>query len=137
MDKLVIYIDGGARGNPGPAAIGVVLGSPFNKEYGEPIGNATNNIAEYRALIFALKKAKHLLGKEKTRDTEVEIRSDSELVVKQQRGEYQIKEESLVPLFIEAWNLRQEFKSVSFVVVRREANKEADALVNRALDALI
>lgn len=135
--KLIIFTDGGARGNPGPAAIGVVFGEPLNKSYGEQVGSTTNNVAEYRALIFALKKTKQLLGKGKAKEMDIEVRSDSELVVKQQRGEYQIKERSLVPLFIEVWNLRQEFKSVSFVVVRREANREADALVNRALDTLL
>jgi len=141
MSKLVVYTDGGARGNPGPAAIGVAFGpstgSGQARSYSEAIGVATNNVAEYRAVIFALKKAKQLLGKERAKKTAVEVRSDSELVVKQQRGEYQVKEEGLVPLFVEAWNLRQEFKSVSFTVVRREENTEADALVNRALDTLL
>ncbi|MDO8469418.1 MAG: ribonuclease HI family protein [bacterium] len=135
--KLIIFTDGGARGNPGPAAIGVVFGEPLNKTYGEQVGSATNNVAEYRALIFALKKAKQLLGKKQARETAIEVRSDSELVVKQQRGEYQVKDAGLAPLFIEVWNLRQEFKSVLFTIVRREENREADALVNRALDTLL
>jgi len=131
--KLIIYTDGGSRGNPGPAAIGVVVG---DKIYGEAVGNTTNNVAEYKAVIFALKKAKALLGGEKARETEVEIRSDSELLVSQVKGEYKIKDKELQPLFIEVWNKMQNFKKVNFVLVPREKNKEADALVNRTLDTL-
>lgn len=134
MKKLVIYTDGGARGNPGPAAIGVVFP---DKHYGEQIGKATNNVAEYTAVVFALKKAKALLGGDAAEKTDVEIRSDSELVVNQLNGAYKVKEEDLKMLFIDVWNLKQEFKSVSFVHVPREKNKEADSLVNRALDTLL
>lgn len=129
---LIIYTDGGARGNPGPAAIGAVVG---DKQYGETIGRATNNIAEYRAVIFALKKARQLIGKEKAADTKVEVRSDSELLVNQLNGEYKIKEEDFFPLFIEIWNLRQDFKSVIFKHIPREQNKIADRMVNEALDS--
>ena len=80
MKKLIIYTDGGARGNPGPAAIGVVVGE---KGYGEAIGNTTNNIAEYKAVIFGLKKAKSLLGGKKATEAEIEVRADSELIVSQ------------------------------------------------------
>lgn len=131
---MIIYTDGGARGNPGPAAIGAVVG---DKNYFEAIGTATNNVAEYKAVIFALKKAKSLLGGDKAKKTEVEVRSDSELIVNQIKGEYQVKEETLKPLFIDVWNARQEFKSVDFVLIPREKNKEADKLVNRALDTLL
>ncbi len=136
-NKIIIYTDGGARGNPGPAAIGVYFSSPFNKGYGEQIGKTTNNIAEYSAVVFALKKIKSLLGGEKAEETEIEIRSDSELLVKQLNGEYKIKEENLVPLFIQIWNLKQDFKNVKFIHVPREKNKEADRLVNQALDTLV
>ncbi|MGC9603559.1 MAG: ribonuclease HI family protein [Minisyncoccia bacterium] len=142
-NRLVIYTDGGARGNPGPAAIGVVIQEisdkrrGINKYYGEAIGNTTNNIAEYKALIFGLKKAKSLLGGKKAEETEVEVRSDSELIVSQLKGEYKIKEEGLKPLFIDVWNLKQDFKSVSFVHIPREKNREADKLVNQALDTLL
>ncbi len=135
--KVIIYTDGGARSNPGPAAIGIVIGAPINKNYGEAIGKTTNNIAEYSAVVFALKKAKSLLGGEKAEKTEIELRSDSELLVKQLNGEYKIKEENLVPLFIQIWNLKQDFKSVEFTHIPREKNKEADKLVNQALDTLI
>jgi ribonuclease HI len=138
MPKLIINTDGGSRNNPGDAAIGVVLHLPGGvKGYSEAIGKATNNVAEYRAVIFGLKKAKQLLGGEKARLTEVEIRSDSELVVSQLRGEFQIKEESLKLLFVDVWNLKQEFKSVDFEYIPREENAEADSLVNRALDTLL
>ncbi|MEK7626724.1 MAG: ribonuclease HI family protein [Patescibacteria group bacterium] len=133
-NKLVIYTDGGARGNPGPAAIGVVVGE---KGYGEAIGNTTNNVAEYKAVIFGLKKAKSLLGGKKAAEAEIEVRADSELVVSQLNGDYKIKEDNLKPLFIDVWNLRQDFKSVSFIHIPREKNREADRLVNQALDTLI
>lgn len=139
MSKLIIYTDGGARGNPGHAAIGVVIGDPdakvgAGKEYSEYIGRTTNNVAEYKAVIFALKKAKALLGGEKARMTEIEVRSDSELFVSQMKGEYKIKEESLKTLFVDVWNLKTEFKNVSFTHIPREKNRRADALVNRELD---
>lgn len=132
MSKLIINIDGGARGNPGPAAIGVVIGS---KTYAERIGNTTNNVAEYKAAVFALKKAKQLLGKKKG-ESEVEVRTDSELLFKQLAGQYKIKNAELQPLFIELWNLQQDFKKVKFVHITREKNRLADGLVNRALDTL-
>ena len=134
MKKLIIYTDGGARGNPGPAAIGVVVGE---KGYGEAIGNTTNNIAEYKAVIFGLKKAKSLLGGKKATEAEIEVRADSELIVSQLNGEYKVKEDSLKPLFIDVWNLKQDFKSVSFAHIPREKNREADRLVNQSLDTLI
>ena len=129
--KLVISTDGGARGNPGPAAIGVVVGG---KKYGERIGETTNNVAEYKALVFALKKAKQLLGKTKAKQTELEIRTDSELMYKQILGQYKILEPELQQFFIEVWNLKQDFKKVEFKKVPREENREADKLVNQALD---
>lgn len=131
--RLIIETDGGSRGNPGQAAIGVVVGG---REYAEHIGVKTNNEAEYAALIFALKKAKQLLGKTRSKTAEVEVRMDSELVVKQMNGQYKISEESLQPLFVQVWNLRLDFKNVKFVHVLRGENRRADALVNRALDAV-
>lgn len=129
--KLVIYTDGGSRGNPGPAALGVVVGY---KEYGEYLGEMTNNQAEYRALVFALKKAKQLLGKKKAKEMELEVRMDSELIVRQMNGEYKILEANLQSLFVQIWNLRLDFKKVVFVHVPREQNRRADRLVNQALD---
>lgn len=132
MEKIIAYTDGGARGNPGPAAIGVVINE---RSYAEKIGQATNNIAEYQAIIFALKKIKQLLGKEKAAQTVVEIRSDSELVVNQLNGRYKIKEKEFYKLFIEIWNLKQDFSKVNFVNVPRSENKLADKLVNQILDS--
>lgn len=139
MQKLIIYTDGGSRNNPGPAAIGVVFQGIGDKgygirEYSEYIGEATNNEAEYHAVIFALKKAKQLLGKKKTKGTSVEIRLDSELIGKQLQGKFKLKEESLFPLFVEIWNLKQDFGGVEFKIVPREKNRAADRLVNQALN---
>ncbi|MEK7520554.1 MAG: ribonuclease HI family protein [Patescibacteria group bacterium] len=130
-EKIIAYCDGGSRGNPGPAALGAVIGG---REYGEFLGQATNNEAEYKAVIFALKKIKQILGKGKIRGTETEIRSDSELLVKQLNGEYKILNEGLQPLFMEIWNLKVEFGKVSFLHIPREKNREADRLVNETLD---
>jgi len=129
--KLTIYTDGGARGNPGPAAIGAVIGG---KGYAEKIGKTTNNIAEYKALVFALKKAKALLGKSKAKETEVEVNTDSELIHRQLTGLYRIEDVDLQPLFVEVWNLKLDFKKVEFRHIPREKNKAADKLVNEALD---
>lgn len=139
-DKLIIYTDGGARGNPGPAAIGIVIGNPSTalrtyREYGEYIGERTNNQAEYEAVIFALKKLKALIGKKKAAEAEIKIRMDSELIQRQLNGEYKIMERELKPLFVDVWNLRMDFKKVEFAHVPREKNKAADRIVNRILNA--
>lgn len=139
MNKIIIYTDGGSRGNPGPAGIGVVIGDPSTslgagKEYAEYIGEATNNEAEYQAIIFALKKAKHLIGGQKAKKAEIEIRADSELAVKQLEGKYKILDEKIQPLFIKIWNLRLDFGNIAFKLIPREQNKKADRLVNQALD---
>jgi len=135
--KLIIYTDGGSRGNPGPAGIGVVICDEKGKaikKYGEAVGEKTNNEAEYEAVIFALKKTRALYGRQKAADMEIEIRSDSELITRQLNHRYKIKEENLQPLFIAVWNLTLDFKNVIFKEVSRERNKEADELVNQALD---
>ncbi len=149
-EKIIVYTDGGARGNPGPAALGVVIHGPSTmlpryssgqvragREYGEFLGTKTNNQAEYAALIFALKKIKQLIGKKKAKEAEVEVRMDSELVVKQMNSEYKIEEPSLQPLFVQVWNLKLDFKSVLFRHIPREQNKRADAMVNKALDEVL
>jgi ribonuclease HI len=136
-NKLIIHTDGGARGNPGPAAIGIVIDSPTGKKvYSEFIGETTNNVAEYQAVIFALKKAKQFLGKTRASETEIDIFTDSELMYKQIAGLYKIKNSGIQPLFITVWNLKQDFKKVNFKYIPREQNKEADKLVNKALDRL-
>lgn len=129
---ILIYTDGGSRNNPGEAAIGVVVNE---KEYSERIGIKTNNEAEYMALIFGLKKAAHLAGKEKAKTAQVEVRMDSELVVKQMQGKYKVKNPGLKRLFLEASAERKNFKTVHFVHIPREKNSQADRLVNEALDA--
>ncbi|MDD3399672.1 MAG: ribonuclease HI family protein, partial [Candidatus Pacebacteria bacterium] len=129
MEKIIIYTDGGARGNPGPGGIGVVIADNKGKvlkEYGEYLGeNITNNEAEYQAVIFGLKKAKALFGKDRIKAAEVEVRADSELLVKQMNGQYKIMEPRIQQLFIAAWNLKIEFSKVSFTSIPREQNKEA------------
>jgi ribonuclease HI len=124
--------DGGARGNPGPAAYGYVLETPDGHVLdarGEAIGVATNNVAEYRALVAGLEKAVEL-GVD-----ELEVVSDSELLVKQMRGEYKVKNAALRVLSLEAAGLASRLRSVSYTAVRREHNELADQLVNDALDS--
>src|SRR3989339_2091072 len=139
MKKITIFTDGGSRNNPGPSAVGVVFcnekGQSF-KEYGEYLGdNMTNNEAEYRAVIFALSKFKALFGKKLAENTEIELRADSELVVKQLNGQYRLENPKIQQFFIEIWNLKFDFKSVKFKHIPRERNREADRLVNKALNA--
>ncbi len=135
---IIAYTDGGARGNPGPAAIGVVITHDGEeKRYGEAIGTATNNVAEYRAAIFALKKVKQLVGKDESAVRDVEVRADSELLVNHMNRTFKLKNEGLKDYFIELWNLTQDFGSVRFTHVPREENRGADRLVNRALDSLL
>lgn len=134
MEKIIVYTDGGSRGNPGPAALGVFI-ETLDKRYGEYLGEKTNNEAEYQAIVFALKKVKALLGKEVAKKTAVECRMDSELAARQLNHQYKIENTKLQPLFLEIWNLTLDFGTVHFVHVRREENEAADAEVNRALDA--
>ncbi len=133
MEKIIAYIDGGSRSNPGPAACGVFI-ETLNKQIGKYLGKATNNEAEYQGAILALKKIKSLIGKEKAKNTEIEIRTDSELLYKQITHQYKIKNENLVPLFIELWNLCLDFKKVEFRHIPRGENKIADRIVNNELD---
>jgi ribonuclease HI len=131
MKKLIIYTDGGSRGNPGPAAIGAVLNNEKGErvaEVSEYIGETTNNQAEYKAVVAAITKAKEL-GAE-----ELEFFLDSELVVKQLNREYKVRDKDLAPLFMKIYNAMMGFKKVTFKHVRREFNVEADKLVNMALD---
>ena len=130
--KLITYTDGGSRGNPGQAALGVVIKNEQKEiiaAYGEYLGIQTNNVAEYSALLSALKKAKELGA------TEVECILDSELVVKQMNREYKVKDTTLQKLFVQIYNLASEFKKISFSHTLRSGNKEADREVNKVLDA--
>ena len=130
--KARLFTDGGARGNPGPAAYGFVLeaedGTVLAAE-GVAIGDATNNVAEYSGLVAGLRKALEL------HVPDVEVVSDSELLVKQMRGEYRVKNEALRTLFVEASTLARNLQSVEYRHVRRAHNELADKLVNEALDA--
>ncbi len=130
--KARLFTDGGARGNPGPAAYGVVLeaedGTVLAAE-GRAIGTATNNVAEYSGLVAGLRKALELGV------TDLEVVSDSELIVKQMRGEYRVRNEALRTLFLEATALARRFDTVEYRHVRRAHNELADRLVNEALDA--
>ena len=128
--KLSIYTDGGARGNPGPAGIGVVIfdGKKKIKELKKYIGIATNNVSEYTAVIYALQEA--LMQKAE----EVELNLDSELVAQQLEGEYRVKNANIRPLFEQAMHLISGFKKIKIKHIPREENKEADRLVNKAIN---
>lgn len=151
MTKLLIFTDGGARGNPGPAAGGVVIKNDKDEvvlKTSKYFGETTNNQAEYKALILALQKAKGIfktcrdgdLSRLGNKDainrvsTNLECYLDSELIVKQLNHEYKIKDEGMQKLFITAWNLTLDFDSVKFIHIPREENKLADEMVNRELD---
>ena len=129
--KVVVHVDGGARGNPGPAAAAAVATTPEGAELAERsayVGDATNNVAEYRALLLGLELARELGA------TEVEVVNDSELVARQIGGEYKVKHAGLRPLYMEAMEALRGFERWSVRTVRREGNVRADELVNEALD---
>jgi ribonuclease HI len=130
--KVVVHVDGGARGNPGPAAIGVVISTPDGEvldELGERIGVATNNVAEYRALLRGLERARALGA------AEIEVINDSELVAKQITGAYKVKNAAMKPLHAEAMAALRTFDGWRIRSVPRARNARADELVNEALDA--
>ena len=130
--RLIAYVDGGARGNPGPAAIGVVISRPDGEvleEVAERIGVATNNVAEYRALLKGLERARALDARE------VEIVNDSELVARQLTGAYKVKHPAMKPLYADAIAALREFDRWRIRSVPRAENARADELVNQALDA--
>jgi ribonuclease HI len=132
--KLVVHVDGGARGNPGPAAAAAVLSTPDGEvvdEATEALGETTNNVAEYRALLLGLRRARELGA------TEVELVNDSELVARQLTGEYKVKHAGLKPLHEQARALLDGFERWSIRSVPRAENAHADALVNRTLDGVI
>jgi len=129
--KVIVHVDGGARGNPGPAAAACVISSPAGEALGEHaqlLGSVTNNVAEYRALLLGLERA-HELGA-----SEIEVVGDSELIAKQVRGIYKVKHEAMKPLHREAMAALGQFERWSIRTVPRAQNAHADALVNAALD---
>lgn len=130
-DTVHIYVDGASRGNPGDAGIGVVITTEDGKilkALGKYIGKTTNNVAEYQALITALGEAKSLGG------TEIKIFADSELMVKQIKGEYKVKSAGLLPRYQEAKTLLMKFSKYDIIHIKREKNAEADRLANQAID---
>jgi len=130
--KVVVHVDGGARGNPGPAAAGAVVSTPDGEviaDAAEPIGVATNNVAEYRGLLLGLRKARELGA------SEIEVVNDSELVAKQVNGTYKVKHPDMKPLHAAALQALRDFERWSIRSVPRAQNAAADALVNQALDA--
>ena len=130
--KVVIHVDGGSRGNPGPAASAAVLSTPDGEvvdEASEFLGVATNNVAEYRGVLLGLERAKQLGA------TEVEVVNDSELVARQINGQYKVKHPDMKPLFLQARAALDGFEKWSIRNVPRAKNADADALVNQALDA--
>jgi ribonuclease HI len=131
MAKLTVNVDGGARGNPGPAAIGVVVRGPDGEvveERGERIGRATNNVAEYRALLLGIERAAAHGA------SELELVGDSELIVRQVEGRYKVKDATMKELHADVKRALQPFESWSIRHVRRADNAEADRIVNEALD---
>jgi len=137
MEKIILYTDGGSRGNPGPAAAGILICNDKNqiiKRYSQYLGaNLTNNQAEYEAVIYGLNKIKLIFGKKKIKNLEIELRTDSELLVSQLNGKYKILDSKIQSLFIKIWNLKLDFKKIKFNHIPREKNKEADFLVNESL----
>jgi ribonuclease HI len=130
--RLVVNVDGGSRGNPGPAAIAAVAADPDGgvlAERSERIGRATNNVAEYRAVLLGIELARELGA------TELELLGDSQLIVRQIQGAYKVKQEHLRPLHREVLEALDGFKSWTITDVRRERNERADELLNEALDA--
>ena len=130
--KVVVHVDGGSRGNPGPAAAGSVVSTPDGDvldEASELLGVASNNVAEYRGLLLGLRRARELGA------TEVEAVNDSELIAKQVNGQYKVKHADMKPLHAEALAALGQFDRWTVRTVRRELNAHADALVNAALDA--
>ncbi len=135
---ITLFVDGGSRGNPGPAACAAVIEDANRgeiKTYSLHLGVRTNNEAEYEAVLLGLKKIRALYGKKKIKKLSLEVRCDSELIVMQLNGKYKILDKKIQPLFLETWNTRLDFGKVLFCHVPRLQNKKADMLVNRELDA--
>ncbi len=133
MEKIVMYSDGGSRGNPGPSALGVYI-ETLDKKFGEFLGIKTNNEAEYLAIVAGLKKIKALMGKATAKNIQVECRMDSELAVRQLTHQYKVEKEHIQKLCFLVWNLTHDFAKVVFVHVPREKNTVADAMANKAMD---
>jgi len=128
--EIIIHTDGGSLGNPGPSAIGVIIEYDGKKKtYAKDIGSGTNNEAEYKALAYALKKLKALIGSQKAKNAHVKCFADSQLMVNQLNHKYHLKNKKIIDLFVDIWNSMLEYKQVEFIHVPREQNQEADDLV--------
>lgn len=132
--RAIVHVDGGARGNPGPAAAACVISTPEGEilgEHAQLLGEVTNNVAEYRALLLGLTRARRLGV------TDVEVVNDSELIARQVNGQYKVRHAAMRPLYLEAMSALRGFTRWSVRTVPRAQNAEADALVNRALDGAV
>ncbi|MFA6415902.1 MAG: ribonuclease HI family protein [Candidatus Paceibacterota bacterium] len=140
MAKFIIYTDGGSRGNPGVAGCGAVVADASNqvlKKASKALGTATNNEAEYQAVILGLETLKKIISGEKLRQAEVEVKMDSQLVASQLAGTYQLREERLFPFFIKIWNYQvKDFPKIKFTYIPRAQNSLADGLANEAMDGV-
>jgi len=137
MQKIIIHTDGGARGNPGPAGAGAVVADETGAvlaEISDYLGEATNNVAEYEALERALAVAQDWLASHPKAKPHIEVRMDSELIIKQMTGVYRVKEAKMKEHFLRVAELREALPTITFTHVRREFNKHADRLVNEAID---
>ena len=138
MEEIFLFCDGGSLKNPGPAAIGVLIkykkeNEWQKKEYKKFIGHATNNQAEYQAVIFGLEKIKEIFGKKKIKSFFVKVFTDSQLLCNQMAGKWKISKKELQPLFLKLWNLKIDFGKVEFIFQKRENQKSVDKLVKEVL----
>jgi len=132
---LSIYTDGAARGNPGPGGAGAIIKTEQNKyQFKKYLGKTTNNKAEYQALILALQKARHLIKQKNFEIKKIICYSDSELLVRQLKREYKVKNADLVKLFVKVWNISHDLPKIEYHHIPREKNKQADKLANLAID---
>jgi len=138
-EKIIIYTDGGSRGNPGIAGAGAFITDSAGKvlkEVSQYLGKGTNNFAEYEAVILGLQTLKKLFSKDKLKELDIEVKLDSQLIARQLSGEYQVKEETLFGQFIKVHNMQvKDFPKITFTYIPREQNKEADRLANEAMDS--
>lgn len=134
---ITIHTDGGSRGNPGPAALGYVIEIPEKEKIaeGEYLGETTNNVAEYTAILRSLQKVVEILGEELSKKAQIKLYLDSELAQRQLTGVYKVKNAGLKPIAQQIWNIEKKFDTIEYNHVKRAFNKEADAQVNKALDA--
>ena len=134
--KITIHTDGGSRGNPGPAALGYVIEIPDTEKIaeGEYLGETTNNVAEYTAILRSLQRVVQILGESEAKKAQIKLYLDSELAQRQLTGVYKVKNAGLKPIAQQIWNIEKKFDTIEYNHVKRALNKEADAQVNIALD---